>query len=130
MKGFLVGNRVYSNLYEAEGVVEEKLYSQHRGALVYMVTFDDGDTAPHIADDLVEVAGSNKTYRWEVFQADSNVVTAVMYETIDGVEREVDRQHGHIMHGGAIGVAQAASYALKKIYIGMNDGRYIGTEGR
>mgnify|MGYP003290189677 CR=1 FL=1 len=130
MKEFSVGSRVYSSLYDEEGVVEEKLYSQHRGALVYMVTFDNGDTAPHIADDLVEVVASNKAYRWDVFQADSNMVTAVMYEVVDGVEREVDRQHGHIIHGGEIGVAQAASYAMKKIYIGMNDGKYIGTEDR
>ena len=131
MKEFLAGDRVYSKLYEVEGVIEEKLYSHHRDALVYMVTFDDGDSAPHIADDLEEVVtGSKKTYRWEVFQADNNVVTAVMYEEVDGVEREIDRKHGHIMHSGEIGVAQAASYAMKKIYIGMNDGQYIGSEGR
>jgi hypothetical protein len=33
-----------------------------------------------------------------------------------------------MMHEGVIGVAQAASYAMKKIYIDMNDGKYIGME--
>ena len=69
-----------------------------------------------------------KSYRWEIFQAGNDVVTAVMYEIVGDVEREIDRKHGHIIHHGAIGFAQAASYAMKKIYIGMNGGKLIGME--
>ena len=76
----------------------------------------------------LELVEEDKSYRWEVFQADNNVVTAVMYESVNGVEREVDRKHGHCIHAGAIGFAQAASYAMKKIYTNMNDGQFIGTE--
>lgn len=127
MKEFNIGDRVYSRPYEEEGVVDDKLFSSSKGEWVYIVSFDDNDSAPHFGDDIEDVAAKN--YRWEVFQADNNVVTAVMYEVVDGVEREIDRKHGHIIHSGEIGVAQAASYAMKKIYIGMNDGQYIGTEG-
>lgn len=128
MKEFNIGDRVYSIAYEEEGVVEGKLFSSSKNEWVYIVLFDDNGSAPHYGDDLEDVA-AEKTYRWEVFQADNSVVTAVMYEVVDGVEREIDRKHGHIIHHGEIGVAQAASYAMKKIYIGMNDGLFIGMEG-
>ena len=128
MKEFNIGDRVYSRPYEEEGVVEDKLFSSSRGDWVYIVSFGDNDSAPHFGGDIEDVA-AEKTYRWEVFQADNNVVTAVMYEVVDGMVSEIDRKHGHIIHRGEIGVAQAASYAMKKIYIGMNDGQYIGTEG-
>ena len=132
MKEFYVGDRVYSSEYELEGTVEDKLFGHNGGEFVYIVHFDgkmNPFTVPVFGSDLKSVA-NEKTYRWEVFQADSNVVTAVMYETINGVEREVSRFHGHIIHHGTIGVAQAASYAMKKIYIGMNEGKFIGMEGK
>jgi formylmethanofuran dehydrogenase subunit E len=64
------------------------------------------------------------TDRFEIFRAD-NVMVAVMYEQDGGVEREIDRFHGHIIHEGAIGVAQAASYAMKKLYTNMNGGSML-----
>ena len=130
MKEFNIGDRVVSDLYELEGIVKNKMYSQSDEQWVYIVRFEGNMkpfTAPVFGDDLDAVC--DKVYRWEVFQADNNVVTAVMYEVVDGVSREIDRKHGHIIHYGKIGVAQAASYAMKKIYIGMNDGQFIGTEG-
>lgn len=127
MKEFNIGDRVVSLPYDCDGVVEDKVYSHKKGEWVYVISFDDGDVAPHFECDL-EVC-REKTYRWDVFQADNNVVTAVMYEIVDGMEYEVDRKHGHIIHHGAIGFAQAASYAMKKIYVGMNDGKLIETEG-
>lgn len=126
MKEFNIGDRVVSKIFECEGIVDDKVYSHKKGEWVYIVCDSDGDMAPHFECDLD--ACCKKSYRWEVFQADNDVVTAVMYETVNGVEREVDRKHGHVIHHGAIGFAQAASYAMKKIYIGMNDGKLIERE--
>jgi hypothetical protein len=56
-----------------------------------------------------------KTYRYEIDVLD-NVVVAVLYEVGDDYKTEIARGHGHIIHEGEVGVAQAASYALKKIY--------------
>ena len=55
------------------------------------------------------------TYKYE-FEHLENVVVARLYEIKGDVVTEVARGHGHIMHDGVIGVAQAASYALKRIY--------------
>jgi hypothetical protein len=43
------------------------------------------------------------------------VVVAKFYELGDDYKEEIARGHGHIIHEGKIGIAQAASYALKKI---------------
>ena len=129
MREFNIGDRVYSPEYELEGTVTDKMFSHKNGEWVYIVHFDGNMhnfTTPAFGGDLEPVV-AEKSYQWEVFQAD-DVVTAVMYETVNGVEREVDRKHGHVIHHGAIGIAQAASYAMKKIYIGMNDGKLIESE--
>ena len=126
---FQIGDKVLAVKTNKTAVVEDVLYSNKTDDWMYTVKFDGctvANTRPMSADELRTVAP--KTYRYEVFQAE-DVMTAVMYEIDGDIEREVDRQHGHIIHSGVIGVAQAASYAMKKIYIGMNDGKYIGTEG-
>ena len=130
MRQFCIGDRVYSKQYELEGTVTDWMFSPKSDEWAYTVHFD-GKTNPFTAPIFgreLEPVEAVKTYRWEVFQADNDVVTAVMYEIVNGVEREVDRKHGHVIHHGTIGFAQAASYAMKKIYIGMNDGKLIESE--
>lgn len=131
MMEFNIGDRVRSFIYNKEGTVYDKLYSKKFDDYVYTICFDGSnypDSTPHTEENLECVCTAND-YRWEVFMADRNVVTAVLYETIDGVEREVARNHGHVIHSGIIGIAQAASFAMKRIYVGMNDGKLIGLEG-
>lgn len=130
MMEFNIGDRVRSLTFGEEGVIEDKMFSKKMGVWLYTIQFD-GSRFPFAkafrAEDL-EFESDPTEYRWELFVADRSLVTAVMYETVNGEEREVARNHGHIIHEGVIGIAQAASYAMKKIYIGMNDGQYIGTE--
>ena len=121
---FNIGDRVYALQYKQCGVVEDKLYRNRSDEYMYIVKFD-GDREccrPLYGNELVFEQG---TYRYEILPADNNVVMAILYETIGGVEREIGRGHGHVMHAGAIGFAQAASYATKKIYINMNDGKML-----
>lgn len=129
MKEFNIGDRVLYLTLNKEGVIEDKLYSHKLDAWMYTIKFDDSGVPyarPILGDDLEDVE-DEKTYRWELFE-EEGVVTAVMYEVVGDMEREIDRKHGHRIHSGAIGFAQAASYAMKKIYIGMNGGKLIGME--
>ena len=121
---FNIGDRVYALQHKQHGTVEDKLYSNKSDDYKYIVKFDGSDVycRPLYANELEFEQGH---YRYEVQPADNNVVVAVLYETIGGVEREIGRGHGHVMHAGAIGFAQAASYAMKKIYINMNDGKLL-----
>ena len=89
---------------------------------MYIVKFDGGKECyrPLCANELVFEQG---TYRYEIQPAGKDVVVAILYETVGDVEREIGRGHGHIIHSGAIGFAQAASFAMKKIYTNMNEGK-------
>lgn len=45
-----------------------------------------------------------------------NLVLIVLYEAQEGGKVEIARGHGHIIHKGAKGIAQATSYAMKNIW--------------
>lgn len=128
---FNIGDRVTVKKYNKPATVTDKLYSHRQDAWMYMVQPEDGmvPLVRALSGDELTPLHETKGYRFDVFTADSNVVTAVMYEVTGSGEREIDRQHGHIIHEGMIGVAQAASYALKKLYTNMNGGQFIEREG-
>ena len=130
MNEFNIGDRVYVDMYGKTAVIDDRMYSDKLCDWKYIVKFDDSNVPyvkPLQGKDLEPIA-DDKKYRFEVFQADNNVMVAVMYEIDGDTEREIKRYHGHIMHEGLVGITQAASYAMKKIYIGMNDGKFIERE--
>lgn len=45
-----------------------------------------------------------------------NVVLVVLYEATEAGPVELARAHGHIIHEGVDGIAQAASYAMRLIW--------------
>lgn len=53
------------------------------------------------------------------------MVVVVIYEIRDGDEFEVCRGHGHIIHEGAEGVAQALAYASKRAFASIDSGIYL-----
>ena len=68
---------------------------------------------------LSRQAKANRRYKFYVEVLD-NLVYVVM---VDEKGDEVSRGHGHIFHEGAFGVAQAASYSMKKLAEKLNGGR-------
>ena len=61
------------------------------------------------------------TYRHEFEYLDNVVVAKFIEIDGDGNETELGRGHGHIIHDGASGIAQAASYALKQIWFKLSE---------
>jgi hypothetical protein len=61
------------------------------------------------------------TYSYE-FDFAENLVIARLYEHKGESKKMIARGHGHIFHDGALGIAQAGSYALKRIYKFLEDG--------
>ena len=102
-----------------EGEIMDKLRSSAKGYTVYKICFDgcghpSSIDFPAAALDLAKDV-DKKTYSYE-FEILENVVIARFYETSNDRKVELKRGHGHIIHEGELGIAQAASYALKKIY--------------
>lgn len=102
-----------------DGEIVDKLWSGAKGCTVYKIHFDGADRPSSIdfltkAIDLISEF-DKKTYCYEFDYLD-NVVVAKFYEVGEDYKTEIARGHGHIIHEGEIGIAQAASYALKKIH--------------
>lgn len=53
-----------------------------------------------------------------------NLVAVRFYEDKGDKSTIIGRAHGHVFHEGAEGIAQAGSYALKRLLEKINDGHY------
>lgn len=107
-----------------EGEVCDKLWSDSLSKYVYVIHFyGKAKPSPKLfTEEMLEaIIAESAEYTYE-FKFLGNVVLAVFYEEVGGIKREVARGHGHILHEGALGIAQASSYAMKKVYEKMNGG--------
>lgn len=102
-----------------EGEIADILWSQAKQVTVYRVLLDGAEqiskcdfseAALTLLPPLPEVTYGYETERLE------NVVVARFYEYCGDDQRELARGHGHIIHDGMIGIAQAASYAIRRCY--------------
>ena len=110
-----------ARLHGCVGTIVDKLYSNGTQAYVYRIQLDDYEaqsTKMWIAE-MLESCDEDVAYGFE-FEYLDNVVVAIFYEYGKESKTEVARGRGHIIHEGAVGIAQAASYALKKLYYKMS----------
>ncbi len=106
------------------GTITDKLYSNCFEGYVYTIKFDDYDVPSKKlwSEECLEYyIKPTTTYHYE-FDILDNVVVARFYEINGDEPTEIGRGHGHIIHEGAKGIAQASAYALKKIFEKMNGG--------
>ncbi len=102
--------------FEAE--IIDRLYSEAAGNYVYTLRLTGAKTVPVMTfpEEALEVVEEDPAeYIHEIEYLD-HVVLVVFYEVKNGKKTELARGHGHIIHKGALGVAQAASYAMRQIY--------------
>lgn len=102
------------------GVIKDRMFSESVGDFLYEVKFDDYKTSHKLYTQRHLAAYNDNVSYCHEFEYLENVVVARFYEVRDDVKKEIGRGHGHIIHEGAIGIAQASSYALKKIYESLN----------
>ena len=110
-----------------EGEIIDVLWSHSNNCTFYKIQLDGYDHPSKInyiegSFDLIEEeVQAAKTYTYEFDYLDT-VVTARLYEVDGDTKTQIAIGHGHIFHDGIKGIAQAASYALKKIYEELNGG--------
>lgn len=138
---FKIGDRVRVRRYEdlpekiknkglgkhagKDGEIANIMYSNAKDCYIYRIQFDGCDM--HSRTDFIEgtfdliseLEKAEYTYEFEYLE---NLVVARLYETKGDSKKMIARGHGHIFHDGVLGIAQAASYALKKIYRYFEDG--------
>lgn len=109
------------------GTVIDRLYSETEEGCLYIVHLEGYERpskklwSEECLDKYIE---PSVEYKFE-FEYLDNVVVAVFYELGEDTKTEIARGHGHIIHEGSLGIAQAASYALKKMYEKMNGGTLV-----
>lgn len=129
---FKIGDRIITKSYQdlpaklkntatarvcgKEGVIVDKLYSEANNVYVYRIHLDGYDAASKAAwtADALDLVPEKApvTYRFEIEIAE-NLAIARMFE--EGSDEELASGHGHIFHDGAVGIAQATSYAFKRM---------------
>lgn len=116
-----------SALCGLDGEIVDIIYSNADHKLYYVLHFD-GYSRPStkmFTEDSIDLIPEEvkPTYRYD-FSFLENVVVASLIEIDgDGNETELAKGHGHHLHNGVYGIAQAASWALKKIMmeVGKNE---------
>lgn len=107
-----------------DGKIIDKMWSEAKGTTVYKIHLD-GYSIPSRVDfiegsfDLIPDE-QEPTYTYE-FEYLENLVVARLYKVTETSKTEIMCGHGHIFHDGVFGIAQAASYALKKIYLKLEE---------
>lgn len=109
------------------GVIADKMYSEATDIHLYSVKIDGNDFVSahfYTEDDLEMYAEEEEAGYATETRILERVVIGIIYEVRGDEYTEIARGHGHIIHEGALGVAQAISYAFKKAYEKINGGSF------
>lgn len=114
---FKIGDRVKIVSNGKTGEVKEAMYSSLNERWYYEVMEVNAKSVFTIREGDLEMAPEENEYSMTI-QIDiaQNVVIASLFEVVAPNMRPVAKGHGHIIHDGELGIAQAASDACKKLY--------------
>lgn len=120
MSKFRIGDRVRVDAVNSIGTVEDIFRSESNRGDLYSVMVEGHSTATVWRESELEEYKDNVSYTYET-ECLENIVLVRLYELRDESKTEIARSHGHIIHEGALGVAQAASYAMKRIFFDISN---------
>ena len=116
---FKIGDRVKVIPNQEYGIITDIMFSyRHKENMYEVSSEDDGDVflGKFVADDL-ESAPKPRDFSMDIkIDIARNIVIATLYEDYDTIKKPLRRGHGHIIHDGELGIAQAASYACRRLY--------------
>ena len=122
---FNIGEEVkVKNFNGIIGVITDKMFSEAKGLYIYVIEIRDSSMKIMREESQLEPYKRVKEYKIETEIAD-NVVIGIIYEISGDLKTEVCRGHGHIIHEGAEGIAQACSYAYKQAFTAIDSGIYL-----
>ena len=124
MSKFNIGDAVIDSRTNESGVITDRMYSEARSQFVYVIKPSDGGRSFTREEDEVEPFYSDVEYKIETVVEDG-VVICTIYEVCNGIKTEVCRGHEHIIHDGAVGIAQACAYATKRALYTIDNGIYF-----
>lgn len=128
---YKIGDRVKIVPNVDFGIITDIMFSyKYKENLYEVCSDDDADVflGKFVACDLTE-APMARDFSMDIkIDIAQNVVIATLWESDGGVQKLLRRGHGRIIHDGEIGIAQAASYACRRLYESLtgvnNNGGY------
>lgn len=121
---FNINDKIREKRSGTVGVITDKMFSEAREGFIYIIKPADNGRSFMRSADEIEPFSKLKEYQVETQIAD-NVVIGIIYEVDSDSKTEVCRGHGHIIHEGAEGIAQACAYAYKKAFTAIDSGIYL-----
>ena len=114
---FKIGDRVSILPSKTTGEVMECIYGVRCDEWLYEVRRDDNSEVCTYVEDLLVPAPNRKDYSMTI-QIDiaNNVLIASLFEKVGDDLVTLAKGHGHLIHEGELGIAQAASFACKRLY--------------
>lgn len=118
---FKIGDRVKIIPNQEYGIITDIMFSYKHKQNIYEVFSDDVDgdvfLGTYIACDL-EPAPKPRDFSMDIkIDIAQNIVIATLYENLGDLgNKPLRKGHGHIIHDGELGIAQAASYACRRLY--------------
>lgn len=117
---FKIGDRVQSIFNCTVLEVMDAFYSIRSNKWFYEVRNNKDMTDSTCSEENLVLAPEKKDYSMDIkIDIANNVVIATLYESVGGVQKPIHKGHGHLIHEGEIGIAQAASYACYRLYRSM-----------
>ena len=113
---FKIGDKVDTH-WIGIGEVTYVLYSAHKDEYTYEVRNAE-NASDLFSEGELELVPDKKEYSMDIkIDIAQNVVIATLYESTNGGDASVvGKGHGHLIHEGELGIAQAASYACMRLY--------------
>jgi hypothetical protein len=111
---FQIGDKVKIAGKTEIGTIKDIWSSTATASTMYAVSLNDGRLALY-SENQLDNAPIPIVYSFEV-RIDGNVAVATMLATQGDKTSVYARGHAHILHDGAVGMAQAVSYASKRMF--------------
>lgn len=113
---FQLGDRVkIPSKQNVIAVVADIWCSMAQNKPIYEVTYESNGTKGMYAEDQLELAPIPTEYSWDA-HIEGNVAVVVMNATQGEKTWVYARGHAHILHDGEVGMAQAISFAAKRMF--------------
>ena len=113
---FQIGDRVkIPSKAETIGVVTDIWSSMAQDRTMYEVAYESNGTKGLYAEDQLELAPIPTEYTFET-KIDGNVAVVAMIAKQGEKTWVYARGHAHILHNGEVGLAQAISYAARRMF--------------
>ena len=130
---FQIGDRVkVASRHSIIGTVADIWHSHAHDSSMYAVDLENGSRGLY-AEDKLEPAPIPITYSWEA-HIDGNVAVVTMNATQGEKTWVHSRGHAHILHDGEVGMAQAVSYAARRMFEALDanqkDRIYLNRENK